>query len=100
MASLIRNSSVGVFITICRGKTPTFSRQNLDVKDIEAIAEEAAEDATVTPPPESSDTEKDEKEIERDAETNVARTISGRQLRIVTWNGKGNIVFSSTNGQC
>ena len=74
MTSLVRNSALSTFITVCRGKTPTFSRQQLTVKDLEITAEDGLE----TPLPRGEKLETDDKEITPEP-----------QLRIVTWNGKG-----------
>jgi MFS transporter, DHA1 family, multidrug resistance protein len=80
MTSLIRNSALFTLITFARGKTPTFSRQQLDVKDLE----QAAEDPLDTPPP--------ERDVPSDSDTATEKddkaSNSNPQELLVTWNGK------------
>jgi MFS transporter, DHA1 family, multidrug resistance protein len=77
MTSLMRNSALATLVTVARGKTPTFSRQGINVKDIE----EAAEDVLETPPPEQETAVPEEKDEQASNANNVKEMV-------VTWNGK------------
>lgn len=80
MTSLIRNSALFTLVTFASGKTPTFSRAQLNAKDIER----AAEDPLETPPPER-DTPSATDTI---AEKNDQATDSSPAELTVTWDGK------------
>ena len=80
MTSLIRNSALCTLATFATGKTPTFSRAQLNVKDIER----AAEDPLETPPPERETPSDTDTITEKDRQA----TNSSSDELIVTWNGK------------
>lgn len=79
MTSVLRNSALFTLFSFATGRTPTFSRQKLNVKDIEDAA--VADDALETPPPERRDSSQEEKSDQ--AASSVPKEL------IVTWNGKG-----------